>query len=82
MKVLVTVASKHGSTYEIAKAIGSELATRGLDASVVPVQDVQTIDEYDAVVLGSAIHMGQWMKPAKQFVAREAAVLASRPVFM
>ena len=41
MKVLVTVASKHGSTYEIAKAIGSELATRGLDASVVPVQDVQ-----------------------------------------
>lgn len=82
MKVLVTVASKHGSTYEIAKAIGSELATRGLDASVVPVQDVQTIDEYDAVVLGSAIHMGQWMKPAKQFVAREAAVLASRPVWL
>ncbi len=65
MKVLVTVASKHGSTYEIAKAIGSELAIRGMDVSVVPVQDVRTIDEYDAVVLGSAIHMGQWMKPAK-----------------
>jgi menaquinone-dependent protoporphyrinogen oxidase len=82
MKILVTVASKHGSTDEMAKAIGSELATRGLDVSVVPVQDVQTIDEYDAVVLGSAIHMGQWMKPAKEFAARQAALLASRPVWL
>ena len=82
MKVLVTFASKHGSTYEIAKVIGSELATRGMDVSVVPVQDVETMDGYDAVVLGSAIHMGQWMKPAKKFVARETAVLASRPVWL
>ena len=82
MKILVTVASKHGSTYEIAEAIGSELASRGLDVSVVPVQDVQTIDEYDAVVLGSAIHMGQWMKSAKEFVSREAAILGSRPVWL
>ena len=29
MKILVTFASKHGSTYEIAEAIGSELATPG-----------------------------------------------------
>ncbi len=80
MKVLVTCASKHGSTCEIAKAIGSELATHGLDVSVVPVQDVQTIDEYDAVVLGSAVHMGQWMKPAKMFAARQTEILSSRPV--
>ena len=58
MKVLVTVASKHGSTYEIAKAIGSELATRGLDVSVVPVQDVQTIDEYDAGNFGECYPYG------------------------
>ena len=82
MRVLVAVASKHGSTDEIAKVIGSELATCGLDVSVVAVQDVQTIDEYDAVVLGSAIHMGQWMKPAKEFAAREASTLGSRPVWL
>jgi menaquinone-dependent protoporphyrinogen oxidase len=82
MKVLVTVASKHGSTYEIAKEIGSELASRGIDASVVLVQDVRAVDEFDAIILGSAIHMGQWMKPAKEFVARETAILASRPVWL
>jgi menaquinone-dependent protoporphyrinogen oxidase len=82
MKILVAVASRHGSTYEIAKAIGSELATHGLDVSVMPVEDVRTIEEYDAVVLGSAIHMGQWMKPAKQFATRQAEILGSRPVWL
>src|ERR1039458_1064385 len=82
MKVLVTVASKHGSTYGIAEVIGSELATSGLEVSVAPVQDVRTIEEYDAVVLRSAIHMGQWMKPAKEFVARETATLTSIPVWL
>ena len=82
MRVLVTVASKHGSTYEIAKQIGAELAARGMDVSVVPVQDVKALDEYDAVILGSAIHMGQWMKSAKEFAARETAVLSSRPVWL
>jgi menaquinone-dependent protoporphyrinogen oxidase len=48
----------------------------------VPVQDVRTIDEYDAVVFGSAIHMFQWMKPASEFVARETATLASIPVWL
>jgi|NGEPerStandDraft_6_1074524.scaffolds.fasta_scaffold30115_1 menaquinone-dependent protoporphyrinogen oxidase len=82
MKILVTVASKHGATSEIAETIGSELAKSGLEVIVVPVQDVRTIKEYDAVVLGSAIHMGQWMKPAKEFVARETTALSSIPVWL
>jgi menaquinone-dependent protoporphyrinogen oxidase len=82
MKILVTVASKHGSTYGMAEAIGSELASCGLEVSVAPVQDVPTIDEYDAVVLGSATHMGHWMKRAKDFVARETANLTSIPVWL
>jgi menaquinone-dependent protoporphyrinogen oxidase len=82
MKVLVAAASKHGATSEIAEAFGSELAQSRLEVLVVPVKDVRTIDEYDAVVLGSAIHMGQWMKPAKEFVQRETTALSSVPVWL
>ena len=82
MRILVTAASKHGATAEIADAIGSELAKSGLEVVVVPVQDVRAIQEFDAVVLGSAIHMGQWMKPAKEFVARESTALSSIPVWL
>ncbi len=34
------------------------------------------------MVLGSAIYMGQWMKPACELVERSAAALAARPVWL
>jgi menaquinone-dependent protoporphyrinogen oxidase len=49
---------------------------------VAPVQDVGAIDGYDAVVLGSAVYLGNWMKPAKEFAVREAAALAAVPVWL
>jgi menaquinone-dependent protoporphyrinogen oxidase len=82
MKILVAAASKHGSTQQIADAIGAELQGKGFDVTVAPVRDVDGVDGYDGVVLGSAIYLGQWLKPAKEFVAREAAGLASIPVWV
>jgi menaquinone-dependent protoporphyrinogen oxidase len=49
---------------------------------VAPVQEVGSIEGYGAVVLGSAIYLGQWMKPAKEFAARETAALSSVPVWL
>jgi menaquinone-dependent protoporphyrinogen oxidase len=34
------------------------------------------------VVLGSAVYMGQWMKPARELAERQAAALAARPVWL
>jgi menaquinone-dependent protoporphyrinogen oxidase len=78
----VTAASKHGSTEEIAEAIGAELVTRGMEVTVAPVDDVGSIEGYDAVVLGSAVYMGRWMRSAKELAARESAALASVPVWL
>jgi menaquinone-dependent protoporphyrinogen oxidase len=82
MKVLVTAASKHGATQQIAEAIGEELTARQLDVTVAPVEDVTSITEYDAVIIGSAIYLGKWMKPARQFATGHAAELATRPVWL
>jgi len=82
MRVLVTAASKHGSTAEIAQAIGDLLVERGVGATVVPFQDVTVVDVYDAVVLGSAVYAGQWLAPAKDFVQRNAQALTARPVWL
>jgi menaquinone-dependent protoporphyrinogen oxidase len=82
MKVLVCAASKYGATSEIAQAVASVLAAKGLDVTVIPPEKVGSIEEFDAVVLGSAVYMGQWMKPARELAERSAAALATRPVWL
>jgi len=82
MKVLVAVASKHGSTEEIAEEIGRVLARTGIDNEVRPVEDAKAVHGYDAVVLGSAVYMGSWMDTAKNFVERHREALAIRPVWL
>ena len=82
MRVLVTAASKHGATLEIATAIGEELVRAGIDARVEPLEDVQSVDDYDGVVLGSGIYAGHWLGMAKEFVDQHATDLALRPLWL
>src|ERR1035441_6116290 len=79
MKVLVCAASKYGATGEIASAVADVLAEKGLEVTVIPPEQAGAIEQFDAVVLGSAVYMGQWMKPARELVERSAAALAARP---
>jgi menaquinone-dependent protoporphyrinogen oxidase len=82
MKVLVCTASKYGATSEIGRAVADVLAERGCEIMIIPPEQVGAVEEFDAVVLGSAIYMGQWMKPARELAERSATVLASRPVWL
>ncbi len=78
MTVLVTYASKHGSTQGIAEAIGDRLRERGLDAEVRPVREVKDLERYDTVVLGSAVYLGAWLKEAQRFLDRHEEDAPSR----
>jgi menaquinone-dependent protoporphyrinogen oxidase len=82
MKVLVTAASRYGATAEIAQAIGDVLCERGLDAVIIPPENVGNVEDYDAVVLGSAVYSGRWLEPAKRLVDRSCGALATRPVWL
>lgn len=82
MNVLVTAASRHGATQEIAEAIGRTLSDRGVTASVVPIADVTDLEGYDAVIVGSAVYMGHWLESARTFVERYSEALSSRPTWL
>jgi menaquinone-dependent protoporphyrinogen oxidase len=82
MKVLVTAASKYGATGEIAVAIAEALSDRGIDATAIPPEEVGSVEDYDAVVLGSAVYAGRWLKPARELVDRSGEAFASRPVWL
>ena len=78
-KILVTYASRAGSTAEIAEAIGKTLSQGGTQVDVLPMQDVKDLSVYRAVVAGSAIRSSKWLPEAMQFVQTHRAVLAQKP---
>jgi menaquinone-dependent protoporphyrinogen oxidase len=82
MTVLVAAASKHGATAEIAARIGADLTAGGLDVAVMKLRDVEDVSRYEAVVVGSAVYFGQWMREARTFVDTHAQELAERPVWL
>ena len=82
MKVLVSVASRHGATSEIARAIADALVKEGIDAEVQRPEEVATVTPYDGIILGSGVYAGRWLGPAKQLIGREAAALATKPVWL
>jgi menaquinone-dependent protoporphyrinogen oxidase len=80
--VLVSAASLHGATAEIAQAIGQVLSQQGFATTVMAPGEVDAIDDYDAVIIGSAVYIGHWLDPAKDFVNRFRTALAGRPVWL
>ena len=82
MKVLIAVASKHGGTLGIANTIADELQRMGYHFEVEDVDDVSSLQPYDAVIIGSAVYMGKWLPEAEQFVYRFGANLKAVPVWL
>lgn len=82
MKVLVAVASKHGSTRDIADVVAEELQARGFLADVQAVTDDPDPRDYGAVVLGSAIYMGRWLAEARDWATRHEPTLEHMPLWL
>ncbi|HBY96145.1 MAG: flavodoxin domain-containing protein [Ardenticatenaceae bacterium] len=82
MSILVAYASKHGATQQIAERIAAKLRAAGQEAEAQPTKAVGNLAGYDAFVIGSAVYYGSWLKEAAEFVRRNGAVLANRPVWL
>jgi menaquinone-dependent protoporphyrinogen oxidase len=82
MTVLVTAASKHGATWEIAERIADVLRDCAVSAELRDIRDVVRVDQYDAVVLGSGIYLGQWLEDARKFLERFGGHLTERKTWL
>jgi menaquinone-dependent protoporphyrinogen oxidase len=78
--ILLAYATRYGSTQEVAETIAATLREAGPEVELQPMQDVKTLDGYDAVVLGAAIYSTKWHPDAHQFLSQHQAALKQRPV--
>ena len=81
-KILVTYASRAGSTAEVAQAIGDTLSTSGASVDVLPMQKVQQLSSYQAVIAGSPIRGSKWLPEAIKFIADHRTELRQKPFAM
>lgn len=79
-RILVTYASRTGSTAEIAEAVGNTLTQNGAQVDLRPLQDVKDLSPYSAVVVGSAIRKAQWLPEAMKFIQDHRTELARKRV--
>jgi len=78
-KVLVTYASRTGSTAGVADAIGKALAKKGASIDVKPMGEVNDLGQYHAVVAGSAIRGQKWLPEATEFLSVHQAEISHKP---
>lgn len=71
-RVLVAYATRHGATKEIAEALAGALRRDGHPVDLRAADHVETLDPYDAAVLGSAVYYGHWLDPARDLATRFA----------
>ena len=81
IRVLVGYASRFGSTQEIAIRIAAAIHANGSDVDVRSVEDIVSVDPYDAVVFGSGVYDGSWTPEATELLRRHAATLARKAVW-
>jgi menaquinone-dependent protoporphyrinogen oxidase len=78
-RILVAYATMAGSTAEVAKRVGEEIASHGLQVDVLPISEVKDLEPYAGVVLGAPMIMG-WHRSALKFIKKHRAAFQHIPL--
>ena len=78
-KILITYTTNSGTTSEVAKVIGEELAKGPGQVEILHIEEVSSLEPYSAVIIGAPMMMG-WHRTAVKFVKAHQEALSHVPV--
>ena len=78
--ILVTYATRYGSTQEVAEAVAATLRDGGFEVDIHPMRKVRTLERYDLIVMGAPLYIGRWHKDAHRFLSGHRKALMQQPV--
>lgn len=78
--VLITYATRYGSTKEVAEKIAQIFIHDGFKVEVLPCKKVDKIDQYQFILIGAPYYIGGMLKEAKNFLLRNQDILSKKPI--
>ena len=83
MKLLLVYASIHGSTREVAEYMARAFGWEGFEVDLANVDTLPDVKrEYDAVILGSAVHNGRVLPEMVNYINRVREALVKKPLYL
>ncbi len=79
-RVLIAYVSHSGSTQQIARFMGSELSSQGVDVTVRPISDVQDLSPYDSIIAGGLLYRFGWHPEIIRFLQKNQVALREKKV--
>jgi menaquinone-dependent protoporphyrinogen oxidase len=79
-EVLITYATKYGSTAEVAKAIAKTLEEAGVATDLRDTSSVGDLSAYRAVVFGAPLYNARLLKARRRFLKGNRLALAGMPL--
>lgn len=78
--VLVTFATRTGTTREAAETIAEVIKESGFNAEICPLRVMHKLEQYQAVVIGAPLYMFRWHNDARSFLSNNRSLLEKIPV--
>ena len=78
--VLITYATRYGSTKEVAEKIAQIFNQGGFEVEVIPCKKVDTIEQYQFILIGAPYYIGGMLKEAKNFLLKNQDILSKKPI--
>lgn len=80
MKILVAYDSAHGSTQSIAERIEERIRQGNVgDTTLSAITKTTSAEDFDVLVIGSAIHYQGWLRQSSAFIKRSSGYLHENP---
>jgi menaquinone-dependent protoporphyrinogen oxidase len=81
-RVLIVYGTRYGATAATSQVIAETLRQEGFEVEVVDAKKdkVQSVDEYDLVIVGSGIQMGKWTSEPESFLKKYQEELSRKKV--
>ena len=80
--ILIGYATRYGATREIASHISNVLRSYGANTTLSAAEDIISIRDYDAVIIGSAIYHNNWLPEANELIESQQEDLSNKPFWI